>query len=416
MPDKRVEHVSALVVKFAIMLFAVMALVAASQAQTESVIFNFGGSTAGFDPATPLISDSAGNLYGSVTSGGAASAGTIYKLTPNNGTWNLSVLYEFRGGTDGEYVGAITLDDRGNIYGTTSHGGAHNLGTVFKLYPTANGWKKTVLFNFSVSAGGIPPQAFFSNTLTFDSAGNLYGVTTNGIKHPQGGTVYRLSPTASGPWTHTVLWDFSGGVDGQFLTDRKLLLDSAGNVYGVATAGGTYGGGVVFKLTPAASGPWTKTVLYTFVGTADGAAPNGGLVSDSQGNLYGTTEGGGSAKCYPGCGVVFKLVPTKSGEWTEHTLLIFQNQESPYGGLIRDSAGNLYGTAYAGGSGSGIVFELSPPTTGAWTETILHTFAGSPTDGQGPLTTLLRDKSGNLFGTTFGGGSNYGGTAFEIVP
>jgi uncharacterized repeat protein (TIGR03803 family) len=401
-----------------IALFLGLTLTGVAQAQTESVLYNFGGSGDGNSPQTALISDTAGNLYGTTSAGGPVQAGTVFKLSHGTSGWTETILYSFAGGKDGaQPCGGLVADVNGNVYGATSQGGAHNIGLVYKLSATTSGpWKKSVLFNFSSSQGGTPPIAWFPMSLIMDTSGNLYGVTLYGIKHPAGGTVFKLSPTNSGPWLHSVLYEFTGGTDGQFPALRNLTFDAQGNLYGTAVNGGTYGAGVVFKLTPTQSGPWTQTILHTFTGAIDGASPNGGLVFDKAGNLYGTTLSGGSAKCYPGCGVVFKLSPNKSGPWTAHQLFVFQNGESPYGGLIFDTAGNLFGTTSLSGTGYGTVFKLSPTTSGSWSLTVLHSFAGLPNDGGWPHATLFRDGTGNLFGSTFFGGKFSGGVVFEITP
>jgi uncharacterized repeat protein (TIGR03803 family) len=333
--------------------------------------------------------------------------------------WTETILYTFSNGKDGgQPCGGLLADANGNLYGATNQGGLHSLGVIYKLTPTANvPWKQTILHNFGAGSGGTPPFAWYPFSLIMDGAGNLYGVTLYGVKHPQAGTVFKLSPNPNGTWTHSVLYDFSGGVDGEFPAIRNLTLDSQGSLYGATIDGGTYGAGVIFKLTPTSSGPWTETILHTFTGGIDGAAPNGGLIFDSAGNLYGTTVSGGSSKCYPGCGVVFKLSPTHSGLWVERQLFVFQNGEEPYGGLIFDPAGNLYGTTYLGGaSGFGSVFKLTPTTSGPWMQTVLHSFAGYPADGAWPHATLLRDASGNLYGSTFFAGTHYGGVVFQIAP
>lgn len=401
------------------LLIASLCWISLAQAQTESVIYSFGNGTDGSQPQNSVISDGAGNLYGTTTIGGSLQAGTVFKLSHGVGGWTETVLYTFSGGTDGRQPGGLVFDGGGNLYGTTSNGGSHNLGVIFKLSPTQSGpWKQTVLFSFSPGQGGVPPGSWDPFALTIDPAGNLYGATLYGVKHPQGGTVFRLSPNSTGGWVHSVLYDFSGGVDGEFPALRSLTLDAKGNLYGTSNGGGVYGAGVIFKLAPTPSGPWTQTILHAFSGRADGSAPNGGLIFDKAGNLYGTTLSGGSSKCYPGCGVVFKFSPAAGGAWVEHVLYTFQNNEVPFGGLVLDPDGNLYGTTSGGGiSGAGTVFKLTPAATGPWTETVLHSFAPTSTDGAYPHATLLRDSSGNLFGTASLGGSTFGGgVVFEVTP
>ncbi len=220
-----------------------------------------------------------------------------------------------------------------------------------------------MLYSFPGGSGGGYPFA----GLIFDSAGNLYG-TTRYDGSSGWGVVFELTPRANDQWVETVLYSFTGGADGS-TPYAGLIFDGAGNIYGTTSAGGnltcTYlpdSCGVVFELTPSASGPWIETILYSFTGGSDGANPNAGLIFDSGGNLYGTTLYGGNQN---NDGVVFALTPSASGQWTETVLQAFTGGNDgarPYDGLILDSANNLYGTAFAGGSASsGVVFELTPP-------------------------------------------------------
>ena len=262
-----------------------------------------------------------------------------------------------------------------------------------------------------------------------DPAGNLYGTTVNGGKMnvcpgDAGlgcGVAFQLKQSANGRWRETVLHAFDG-TDG-YNPNGSLILDSAGNLYGTTVHGGSLNGctglgcGVVFQLTPGANGQWTETVVHTFGGT-DGAWPFGGLIFDSAGNLYGTASVGGNGACTGGCGVVFELTQGAGGQWTETVLYSFSGSdgEKPTAGLAFDPAGNLYGMTEVGGAhGWGTVFKLSPHVEGKWTETVLHSF--DQTDGSEPgYGRLVFDASGDLYGTTpFGGPSNWG-TAFKLTP
>jgi uncharacterized repeat protein (TIGR03803 family) len=289
-----------------------------------------------------------------------------------------TVLHSFAGPpTDGTNPFG-TLVRRGNFYGTAFLGGSLNNGVVFKLWP--NG-KETVLHNFAGSpTDGSGPVA----GLIWDKS-SFYGTTASGGAYGAG-VVFRLDPTGK----ESVLYNFTGGPDGGSL-QAGLVQDSAGNLYG-ATTGGGIGYGVVFKLDPTGK----ETVLYTFTG-GDGALPYATLVRDEAGNLYGTTLEGGSSFS----GVVFKLDPTGT-ETVLHDFTGGADGASPVAGLIRDSAGNLYGTTPYGGDlsafgglGCGVVFKLDP--TG--NETVLYTFTGGA-DGCQPRAALVRDKAGNLYGTT----------------
>ncbi len=406
----------------ALAIFAVTLLVTSTWASTnwyEKVLHSFGNGTDGYMPSTSLIFDAAGNLYGTTQYGGGANAyGTVFELTPaGGGNWTETVLYSFRSGTDGAVPGAgLIFDAAGSLYGTTTAGGPNN-GTVFELTPTAGeGWTEQVLYRFCSQANCADGQYPYGG-LIFDAAGNLYGTTefggTNGY-----GTVFKLTPTAGGGWTETVLHSFGSGTDGAspFV---GLIFDAAGNLYGTTTYGGTYGVGTVFELTPTAGGDWLETVLYSFGinGLSDGGYPWAGLIFDAAGNLYGTTFYGGTYNR----GTVFELTPMSGGGWTETVLHSFNPNNgtdgfNPYAGLIFDAAGNLYGTAYYGGSyGGGTVFELTPAAGGGWTETVLRSF-GNGTDGFWPYAGLIFDHAGNLYGTTEYGGTHNYGTVFELTP
>jgi uncharacterized repeat protein (TIGR03803 family) len=289
----------------------------------------------------------------------------------------------------------------------------------------------SVLYSFGT---GNPDGAFPAAELIFDSKGNLYGTTSSTSNTCYGGTVFELSPPSGGvgPWTETVLHCFSDPYSGA-APRSSLIFDSQGNLYGVTTQGGTFdcsdgdgvSCGVVFELSPPSEGggSWTETVLYGFRGRGDGSTPVGRLIFDSEGNLYGTT----SYTWYleSGSGVVFELSPPSggAGSWTQTVLYTFTGASdggSPEAGLIFDSKGNLYGTTLYGGAGSGVAFELSPPSGGGpWTETVLYTFTGA-SDGGLPFAGLISDSQGNLYGTTEEGGHCAKGTGcgvvFELSP
>ncbi len=355
-------------------------------------------------------------------------------------TWaasNEKVIYSFNfnsfnsNGRDGfSPLASLIFDSAGNLYGTTTDGGIHGGGTVFELTPTAGGgWTEKVLHNFSNNGSdGFWP----TGGLVFDAAGNLYGTTyVGGGYYCYGGykcgTVFELTRTTGGDWTEKVLHSFNG-TDG-FYASGGLAFDAAGNLYGTTYGGGTYGDGTVFELTPnshVADGGWTEKVLHSFNhhGT-DGVYPYAGLIIDAVGNLYGTTVYGGTYDCYPDyCGgTVFELTPTAGGGWREKGLHNFGNgTDGAYasGGLAFDAAGNLYGTTYGGGTyGDGTVFELTPNShvaDGGWTEKVLHNFNNDRTDGVDPNGGLIIDAAGNLYGMTYMGGSYGYGTVFELTP
>jgi uncharacterized repeat protein (TIGR03803 family) len=254
---------------------------------TESVLHSFTGAD-GWEPDAGLIVDATGNLYGETLFGGADDSGVAFKLAPSaDGTWTESVLHSFTGGADGDGPGAgLILDVTGNLYGTTYYGGSDVHGVVFKLKPNPDGtWTESVLHSFT-GADGSEPQA----GLTLDAAGDLYGTTTFGgacAFSPSGcGVVFKLAPNADGAWTESALYSFTGGADGTY-PRAGLIFDAAGNLYGTTLFGGDstacgFGCGVVFKLLPSSSG-WSETVLHTFIGF--GSYPLGGVIFDRVGNL-----------------------------------------------------------------------------------------------------------------------------------
>lgn len=400
-------------------IFAGMLLATSSWAAArwqEQVLHNFGNLPDGAYPPSGLTRDTAGNFYGTTTYGGLHNYGAVFELSPRaGGGWTETVLHSFNNdGTDGWYPEAgVILDAAGNLYGTTLYGQGY--GMVFELSPSANGeWTEKILYNFTGPYDGRYPHG----DLVFDAAGNLYGTTDAGGVYCslyQGcGTVFELSPNGSGGWTETVLHSFNNdGTDG-INPICALILDAAGNLYGTANDAGAYGGGIVFELTPA-GGSWTETVLYSFGALPDGRAPDAGLVFDTAGNLFGTTRTGGNDNV----GTVFELAPNGSGGWTETVLHSFGDGDDGfqplYGSLIFDARGNMYGTTQEGGTYAyGTVFELTPAGGGSWTETVLYSFDGE--DGWFPFAGVTFDASGNLFGTTYFGGVNKAGNVFELTP
>ena len=415
-------------VKAVLAVFALTLLAANATAQ-EKVLYSFYNSGGVVLPVAGVISDAAGNLYGTTFYGGAYGDGMVFELSPDATGWKMTVLHSFGNGTDGFWVtGGLVFDTHGNLFGTTEFGGTGGCttgiggcGTIFELSPNGDGtWTETALYNFQGSDGFEAHAG-----LIVDAAGNLYGDTANGGAYSQG-VVFELSPAAGGTWTESTLYNFTGGTDGG-VPYGNLLLGPKGNLYGMTSAGGTtttvcrYGCGTVFELRPTASGNWTEKVVHTFgQSSGDGRFPSAGLIFDAKGNLYGSVgEGGGSGRYNRG--VVFELSPVAggSGQWSETILYNFNDVlgdgNNPAGNLLFDSAGNLYGVTLIGGtSGGGTAFELSPTTTGSWTETILHDFSNQGTDGYNPNAGLIFSTSGSIFGTTGEGGSRAQGTAFEI--
>jgi uncharacterized repeat protein (TIGR03803 family) len=360
-----------------------------------------------------LIFDHAGNLYGTTYDGGACqSCGTVFELSPSSdGTWKRTTLFEFNGKDEGGNPRAgLAMDAAGNLYGTTTQDGAFGDGTVFELSPLPNGtWTLTTILAFDGENGAVP-QAH----LIFDTAGNLYGTTIQGGDSAcnQGcGTVFELSPTADGTWKQTTLFEFNDkdGV-GPYC---PLVFDAAGNLYGTTVGGGEFGDGTVFELSPTSNGVWRRTTLFAFDGS-DGAAPQGGLVLDTAGNLYGTTGGAGQT-FHPG--TVFQLSLESNGTWKLTTILAFdiRNGSTPNAGLVFDPAGNLYGNANDGSFGEGIVYRLSPQRDGKWEEMTLLTF-NLKNSLAAPVGVPLLDAAGNLYDSASQGGKLDGGVVFELSP
>jgi uncharacterized repeat protein (TIGR03803 family) len=373
-----------------------------ARAQTETVLHSFtydDGST----PSAGLTSDGAGNFYGTTPYG--AGGGTVFELSPNgSGGWNATVLHRFTGGADGNIpVGPVIFDSVGNLYGATSSGGAYNEGTVFELSPAGTSWTETILYSFAGKGAGAYPET----GLIMDQAGNLYGGTFY--------TVFELSPSGGG-WTERVIYGLGKS---EFISD-SLTMDANGNIFAAASSN-------IFELSPNGKGGWLRRVIHTFTGgPKDGAYAQGTPVFDQAGNLYGTTSGGGYGVGV-GKGTVYELSPGKNGKWTEKILHRFhggKDGDDPFSGVVLDASGNIYGTARgAGKSNDGTVFELVAPVgTGSYEPKPLWSFNG--TDGDSPYGTLVLDNAGNLYGTTYRGGSLEGpcggtlgcGVVFKITP
>ncbi len=355
----------------------------------------------------------------------------------------MTPLYDFQGGTDGDYpVSGLVADPAGNLYGTASNDAASGtggaFGVVFEVNPSSD--TESALYTFCPNGlpclDGSTPDA----ALVMDSAGNLYGTTQYGGANNDG-TVFELSPQPSGGcpansnqgngWCETVLYSFTGGADGT-APIAALIMDSAGNLYSTTSSGATNSCGSVFELSPASGGAWTETTLYDFTGgSTDGCTPKSAVTLDSNGNLYGATYSGGNATNY---GTVYELNPQPSGGcpagsnqgngWCETVLHTFTGGKTDGYHSTSDLTfyqGNLYGTTQSGGNSTlnaGTVFELSPNSNGTWTETLLHSFARNP-DGMTPEQGVVFDSRGNLYGAASQGGNYVNhvsswGTVYEI--
>jgi uncharacterized repeat protein (TIGR03803 family) len=419
---RNIGHTFTSILAAAILAVGTLGVPAAVAAEGK-LIHNFNGDN-GVDGGAPwagLIADAAGNLYGTTQMGGAYSYGAVFEVLPKpGGGWTERILHSFNNNdVDGYYpVAGLVFDAAGNLYGTTTSGGTHDNGTAFELVPKPGAWGERILHNFNDNdADGADGYLPYSS-LVIDNSGNLYGTTVYGGANDNG-SVYELSPKGSS-WTETILHSFvKNSVDGAY-PYAGLVFDSSGNLYGTTT-GINYNLGAVFELLPQTGGTWEEQILYSFT-SANGYAPYAGLVIDGSGNLYGTTTEGGTY----GGGVVFELSPQAGGGWSQSVLHNFnatgKDGFEPYSGVIFDASGNLYGTTNYGGDGTncmqgcGTVFELTPQTGGGWGEVILHRFNNSLTDGARPYGGVVFGASGNLYSTTTYGGSYGWGTVFEVTP
>jgi uncharacterized repeat protein (TIGR03803 family) len=398
------------VIQFFLLLWAT----ASAQAQTLTVLHAFTGKGDGVEPSAGLVRDSHGNLFGTTMRGGSFHEGTIFEV---NAKGKETILHSFWGGDGWDLSGTLIRDHSGVLYGNASAGGTpegggcagHGCGAVFKLDPKGH---ETTLYAFRGKADGWAPDG----NLVRDKAGNLYGAAAGGGDQGNGcdplgcGVIFEVDNKGQQKVRHA----FTGPPDGKG-PSGGLVRDQSGNLYGVTLYGGSPGWGTVFKVDAKGN----ETVLYSFNGGADGLWPGGRLVLDSEGNLYGAAGGGGSARC---CGVVFK-VDTAGRETVLHTFTGGSDGRWPQSVMLRDTAGNLYGVTYDGGSGTcfgygcGVVFKLDSKGN----ETVLYSFTGGK-DGGLPTGDLLTDSAGNLYGTTSEGGDlscakgSGCGVVFKLTP
>ena len=392
---------------FLALIFALVPVAAQpTQAQTYTVIHAFSGYPDGAVPFADLTMANADTLYGTASTGAYHAEGAVFSLKRSGSSWTYANVYNFqRGNNDGHTpYGGVTTDRGGNLYGTTTLGGSTNCslgcGVVYKLTPPQNfgSWTETILHFFNGSDGEGPGYG----NLIFDQAGNLYGTTTYGGTYNYG-IVFELTPS-NGSWTETVLWNFTGGSDGSEPWSG-LTLDSAGNLYGTTEFGGIYGRGNVYKLSRSGSG-WTLTNLLS-LNSFEGNDLIGGVAMDPEGNLYGTAVKGGPQ----GGGTVFELAPSNGG-WAYRVVGFFAQGIGATDTPTLDTAGNIYLTTQSQlGYGSVAKFVRS---NGGWQTITLHTFENS--DGADPYGSVIVDAEGNIYGTTSSGGSEHNGVAFEIAP
>ena len=414
------NRLSSILLRWVCVLMVVLP-VSAARAQNYSVLHSFQRTGDGAVPLAGLTMDRSGNLFGTASEGGLVQncqggCGTVFELKPRNGGWVFAPLYQFTGYSDGDVPASrVTIGSDGLVYGTTLYGGLvggfGGAGVIFRLQPPAHAsgrllspWTESVLYSFGNPPDGANPWG----DTTFDAQGNLYGTTLAGGVQCAGayycGTVYELTPH-SGSWTENILYTFTQQT---FAAPRSgVIFDGSGRLYGTASNG--YG--QVFRLANSGS-QWVEDTLYAFLSGTDASGPTGNVVFDPSGNLYGATVYGGLNDL----GTVYELTPTASG-WSEQLLYNFDGPHGsmPMAGITRGADGNLYGTTCHGGANNqGTVFKLTSDGGGQWTLTTLHEFAGS--EGDCPFGKLVVDGSGNIYGTTEYGGDRGVGVIFEVTP
>jgi uncharacterized repeat protein (TIGR03803 family) len=388
--------------------FALLALAVAAQAQTLSVLHNFTGGTDGSYPTAGVTFDQQGRIYGTASSDGRYDSGVVYRLVHEGEGWVLSPIYSFNfHDHDGNTPYArVVFGPDGLLYGTTNVGGAHDFGTVFSLRPPATActaalcpWDETILYSFTGGADGGYP---YYGDLIFDQAGNIYGTTYAGGSSSQG-VIFKLTRSGSG-WTESVLWGFSRGSDGANPLSG-VIFDNAGNLYGTTSSGGSNSLGTVYELSPTQSG-WSETTLYSFTNNDNGGG-SGGLIMDAQGDLFGITGGSDSG------GAAYELTP-QNGSWSFALLQKFQGFFGAVAAPTFDSNGNLYGPLSNDGSDDlGEIFRLTP-SGNQWLYSPYYQFTSSGS-GAEPYGAVLFDASGNMYGTAFDLGAGEG-TVWEITP
>ena len=398
------------------MLLVLACAVMPAQAETATTIFNFSTFTDGNTPYAGLSMDGAGNLYGTASYGGYSGGtcyggcGTVFKLEHKGSGWVFFTLYEFHNSDGATPQARVIFGPDGNLYGTTTYGGTANRGVVFRLQPPPNAckayscpWTETVLYSFNGAGdGGFPTYG----DITFDQGGNIYGTTPDGGDPVcKCGVVYELSPS-NGGWTQIILHTFHVQVGEGQSPYAGVVFDLAGNLYGTTVSSFSRygaGAGAIYELSPSQGG-WTENVLYVFTEENDGNEPYGGLIFDSSGNLYGVTACITGGPC-----TVYELSPS-SGGWTFNLLYTFNGNdvyEGSLAALTMDPAGNLYGTLALANQA---VFRLTP-SGGQWTLTGFNFPGEAFQEGS-----VILDASGNVYTTNALGGKYGKGSVFEITP
>ncbi len=381
------------------LLAAALAAAPACAHPAFHVIHNFTGGADGGAPPYTLVRDH-DRFLGTASFGGANGNGLVFELKSKKAHWKLTPLYDFAD-QDGAPGWGVVLAG-GSLYTNASYaevmGGP--CGSALQLNHSGSGWSSVLMHTYVNKQDGCP-----TGNLVLDAAGNIYGVTQDGGANGWG-SIFELSDSG-GSWNQTILYSFKGQGDGG-APYSELVFDDKGNLYGTASARGADGHGTLFELSPSGSG-WTYSVLYTFTGGVDGGQPVAALVFDKSGNLYGATTSFGAN----GGGTVFELSPSGSN-WAFSVLASMTGSDGPVAALAMDAAGTLYGTNFMdGASGYGSVFSLAP-SGGTWTYKDLHDFTGG-SDGGYPGGGVAFDAKGNLYGTAVLGGANGFGVLYEIA-
>jgi uncharacterized repeat protein (TIGR03803 family) len=402
-----------------VLIAATLATPAAGQKPTVTqVIYSFAGDEDGEYTDTDLVVDSSENLYGTSVLGGAFASGTVFQLAPTASGWAHNILYSFRGGADGaEPYKGVTLGGDGVLYGTAGVGGLFvgpcvdtGCGVVFKLTNMGGAWTQEVIHSFTGGADGYGP----GSGVTVDKQGNIYGTTPTGGAHGLG-VVYQLIPHASGGWTERILHTFTGDPDGSGGSAGRLLLNDDGHIFGVCTTGGAYGAGTVYELIPTAAGEWSLHVQYAFRGEPDAGFPYGTIVADGRGNLYGTTYYAGANDL----GTIYRL-SRGAGGWSQTGLYSFKggaDGSGPISTLVAAADGNLYGTTSEGGAACscGTIFKVNLSGSGPVYQ-VMYRFQGPP-DGAFIYNGMAANAARTiLFGASVHGGTFNEGAVFKFVP
>ncbi|HEX3432366.1 MAG TPA: choice-of-anchor tandem repeat GloVer-containing protein [Rhizomicrobium sp.] len=384
--------------------FACALCASPASAYTFQVIHNFTGGSDGAAPPYTLVRERQGFL-GTSSSGGKTGNGTVFDLKQNASGWTVRPVYNF-GDTDGAPGWGVTRFN-GSLYVNAFYAEVMDgpCGSALQVNRSSggHGYQGVLMHTYVKKQDGCP-----TGNLVLDSAGNVYGVTQDGGANGWG-SIFELSNSGNS-WTQTILYSFPGASGGGAPYSAPVF-DQAGNLYGTATAGGNQGCGqgcgTVYELSPGKSG-WSYSVLYSFTGGNDGGQPTAGLVFDKAGNLYGAAESYGAN----GGGTVFELSPS-GNTWSFNLLTALPGTGGPVVSLTLDGTHNIYGTSFFGTSGYGAVFRLTQ-ANGSWRYRDLHDFTGG-SDGGYPGGGVTRDASGNLYGTAVLGGTDNGGVIYELA-